>query len=79
MPFCGNVKLLFGDPMIDSEDRALVYVTMAIHGDGVPVERVGKAGSKNMEVYSTSSLLALGDTTIINMYSCDLFTQNSKQ
>ena len=47
---------------------------MALHGDAVPVARLGKAGSKSMEPYSTPKLLAIGETKVINTLNVGLFT-----
>ena len=52
------------------------HVPLSLHGDAVPVTKVGKAGTKSMDVYSTSGLLGVGSTKILKLYSFGLFTSS---
>ena len=47
---------------------------LSLHGDAVPVDKVGKAGTKSMDVYSTFGLLGRDSTTILELYKFCLFT-----
>ena len=38
---------------------------MALHGDAVPVVKVGKPGVKSFDAYSISSLIAVGKTRAV--------------
>ena len=65
---------LVGHPMRDSVHWQREYVPLSIHGDAVPVTKIGKAGSKSMDVYSTSGLLGVGTTKAMKLYTFGLFT-----
>ena len=56
-----------------------MYVPMALHSDAVPLFRVGKAGSKSMEVHSTSSLFAIGEAKAINISNLGFVHQHHLQ
>ena len=55
-----------GDPKLADHERTnramwkYTFVPMALHGDAVPVVRVGKPGVKSFDAYSISSLMAVG-------------------
>ena len=51
-------------------------VPLGLHGDGVPVLQVGKAGSKSYETYSLQSMLASGPTNEIKMLLFGIYGDN---
>ena len=51
-------------------------VPLGLHGDGVPVLQVGKAGAKSYETYSLQSMLASGPTNEIKMLLFGIFGDN---
>ena len=48
---------------------------MALHGDAVPVIKVGKAGTKSFDATSISPLMAIGQTKIIKRFIFGLSEQ----
>ena len=52
------------------------HVPLSLHGDAVPVANVGKAGTKSMDVNSTSGLLSVGTTRALKLYTSGLFTSS---
>ena len=71
-----------GDPRLLEHPMCLVprwkrtYVPLSLHGDAVPVTKVGKSGSKSMDVYSTSGLLGVGTTRALKLYMFGIFTSS---
>ena len=51
------------------------YTPMALHGDAVPVIKVGKAGTKSFDVTTNSALMAIGHTKIIKLFISWLFAK----
>ena len=49
---------------------------ISIHGDAIPVVRVGKPGSESLECISIQSLLAFGATLEINFLLYAMFESN---
>ena len=47
-----------------------------MHGDAVPITNSCKAGSKSMDVYSTSGLLGVGTTRALKLYMFGLFANS---
>ena len=47
-----------------------------MHGDAVPVTKIGKAGPKSMDVYSTSGLLGAGTAMALTSYMLGIFTNS---
>ena len=47
---------------------------LSLHGDAVPVTKIGKTGSKSMDVYGTSGLLGVGSTRALKLFTFGLFT-----
>ena len=60
-------------PMKQKPDWKTTYIPMALHGDAVPVIKVGKAGTKSFDVTSISPLMAAGQTKIIKQFAFGLF------
>ena len=60
-----------GDPRLDhnlvkqSPHWKTTYIPRALHGDAVPVIKVGKTGTNSFEVTSISPLMAIGRTKAI--------------
>ncbi len=50
-------------------------VPLALHGDGTPVAGVGKSWSRLMDIFSFSSLLAVGSTLDFTLLIYAVFTQ----
>ena len=69
----GDPKLL-QHPMTSRRHWKRTHVPLSLHGDAVPVTKVGKAGTKSMDVYSTSGLLGVGTTRALKLYTFGLFT-----
>lgn len=65
---------IFQHPMKAVRQWQTKFVPLSLHGDGVPVTTFGKAGSKSMDVYSTSGLLGVGTTRALTLYTFGLFT-----
>ena len=59
---------------MDKKER--LYVPLSMHGGAVPVTHVGKAGSKAVNVCSTSGLLGVGTTRVLKLYTFGLFTSS---
>ena len=51
---------LLGHPMTKMRNWAQKAIPLSLHGDGVPVVKVGKPGSESFETYSMQSLWAKG-------------------
>ena len=68
----GDPRLL-NHPMTTIRDWKQTFVPLSLHGDGVPVTKIGKAGSKSMEVYSFSGLLGMGSTRATKVFSFGMF------
>ena len=49
------------------------YIPMALHGNALPVIKVGKAGTKSFDATSISPLMAIGQTKIIKQFIFGLF------
>ena len=58
---------LDGHPMRKQASWMQRAVPFAIHGDGVPVLSVGKAGAKSYEVWSCKSLFGSGSTVSVKL------------
>ena len=71
----GDPRLL-EHPMKSTPRWKSTYVPLSLHGDAVPVTKVGKSGSKSMDVYSTSGLLGVGTTRALKLYMSGLFTSS---
>ena len=67
---------LFEHPMKSRSHWKSTHVPLSLHGDAVPVTKVGKAGTKSMDVYSTSGLLGVGTTRALKLYTFGLFTSS---
>ena len=67
---------LIRHPMQTTTGWQRQYVPLSLHGDGVPVTKIGKAGSKSMDVYSSSGLLGMGTTRALKLYCFGLFTHS---
>ena len=63
---------LLDHPMKSTLGWKRTYVPLSLHGDAIPVTKIGKAGSKSMDVYSTSGLLGVGTTRALNLYTFGL-------
>ena len=67
------------DPRIARHDMCkrrgwdLFAIPVALHGDAVPVTRVGRAGAKSLECFSWNSLLAFGPTLSIKLLIASIF------
>ena len=64
---------LFEHPMKSRSHWKRTHVPLSLHGDAAPVTKVGKAGTKSMDVYSTSGLLGVGTTRALKLYTFGLF------
>ena len=53
-------------PMQEHPDFRSKVLPLALHGDGVPTQGVGKAWSRSAEIYSWQSCLAQGSTRLTN-------------
>ena len=53
-------------PIRTKSDHKTKCVPIGVHGDGVQVVGVGRSWSKGVEAFSWSSLLAIGNTVMIN-------------
>ena len=71
----GDPRLL-QHPMKSRSHWKRTHVPLSLHGDAVPVTKVGKAGTKSMDVYSTSGLLGVGTTRALKLYTFGLFTSS---
>ena len=65
---------LLEHPMTSRSHWKRTHVPLSLHGDAVPVTKVGKTGTKSMDVYSTSGLLGVGTTRALKLYTFGLFT-----
>ena len=65
---------LLDHPMKSTIGWKRTYVPLSLHGDAAPITKIGKAGSKSMDVYSTSGLLGVGTTRALTLYTFGLFT-----
>ena len=69
-------------PMKRSPHWKTTYIPMAIHGEAVPVIKVGKSGSKSIDATSINPLMAIGQTKIIKQFvvglsgKCNVATSN---
>ena len=48
---------------------------IALHGDGTPVSGIGKSWSRLMDIYTWSSILALGTTLDVTILIYAVFVQ----
>ena len=54
-------------------------IPLALHGDGVPVLQVGKAGSKGWDAFSFQSLFAFGKTLEVKLLIFGVFTASATE
>ena len=71
----GDPRLL-QHPMKSRSHWKRTHVPLSLHGDAVPVTKIGKAGTKSMDVYSTSGLLGVGTTRALKLYTFGLSTSS---
>eukprot|EP00959_Pyramimonas_sp_CCMP1952_P309646 6480016-Pyramimonas_sp.AAC.1 len=64
---------LQGHPMCGRPDWTRKAIPFALHGDAVPVIRIGKPGSESLECISVQSLLASGPTLKIKLLMYAMF------
>ena len=64
---------LLGHPMTKMRNWAQKAIPLSLHGDGVPVVKVGKPGSESFETYSMQSLWAKGSTMAVKMLLFGIF------
>ena len=68
-----------GDPRLDhhpmkqSPHWKTTYIPMALHGDAVPVIKVGKAGTQSFDATSICPLMAIGQTKVNKRFVVGLF------
>ena len=71
-----------GDPRLHDHPMTKIAnwktrcVPIAVHGDGVPVIRVGRAGSASLEAISMQSLFAEGPTARVKILLYSMFENN---
>ena len=63
-------------PMCDKIDWMRRAIPLVIHGDAVPVVKVGRPGTKSFDCLSWASLLASGHTLKVKNWMFGLFEQN---
>ena len=61
---------LLEHPMKSIRHWKRTHVPLSLHGDAIPVTKVGKAGTKSMDVYSTAGLPGVGTTRALKLYMC---------
>ena len=54
-------------PMIDRADWQKFAIPLAVHGDGVPCIKVGKAGTRSLDCFSCCGLAATGPTLAVKL------------
>jgi hypothetical protein len=67
---------LAGHPMKSRPNWMQQMVPLALHGDAVPVIRVGKKGSRSYDAYSWQSIIARGTTLEIKHLVFGIFEDN---
>ena len=60
-------------PMMQNLQWRTTDIPMALHGDAMPMIKVGKAGTKSFDATSISPLMAIGHTKIIKQCVFGLF------
>ena len=71
-----------GDPRLSDHPILLranwkqLAIPFSVHGDQVPVVKIGKAGSKSFMVISTMSQWAVGSTLWVKQYNFGYFDEN---
>ena len=67
------------DPKLDGHEMCRVdgwknkFIPISLHGDAVPVVRVGRPGTKSYDVYSSSGVLATGDTRKVKQFNFGIY------
>ena len=64
---------LASHPMQENATWKSTYIPMAMHGDAVPVVKVGKAGTKSFDITSISPLMAVGETQVMKQFMYGMF------
>ena len=79
----------FWSGVVDSKDPRLQFhpmctkpnwsrwcIPIALHGDALPVIKVGKPGTRSLDCFSFQSLMAAGSTMSIKILICKIFEQS---
>eukprot|EP00969_Alexandrium_andersonii_P335789 14841560-Alexandrium_andersonii.AAC.1 len=64
---------LMGHPMMKKKDWKLRAVPLSVHGDAVPVVKVGKPGTRSFDTYSLQSLRSKGTSMEVLVYMFGIF------